>query len=533
MTTIHSRHTGAAAILAMLFAAPAFPATLAVGPGKTYAAPCAAIAQSAPNDVIEITGGVTYSGNVCAINTSNLTIRGVNGRPRIDAAGANAQGKGTWVVTGNNVTIENVEMLGARVPDQNGAALRLEGTHFTLRGSFIHDNENGILSGANTASNILIENNEFGHNGYGTGYTHNVYIGNVASLTFRANYSHDANVGHNLKSRARVNTVAYNRFSSTPDGQTGSTARGKPSYEIDLPNAGTGYVIGNVIEQPAGNSNPNMLAYGEEGASNPAQDLYVVNNTFLNDDPNSGTFVMVGTGVTRPVLIQNNIFAGTGTLSNQAGALERTNFRSIAPGFVDRAGYDLHPSANVLVIDAGSAPGLAASGLSLAPVAQYKHVAAGETRTASGAFDIGAYEASAAPAAGGGWTSCAVEGGTCSFSGTAQVRYGANNVYATRTASGSIACTNAVFGDPIQNVAKTCQYAATAATPTPPAVETWTPCAAEGASCAFSGTRTVRYGAVGVYVARVATASTPCTNAVFGDPVLGTAKSCSYSSITR
>jgi hypothetical protein len=392
MTTTLTNFRRATAAVAILCAAPAWAATLSVGPGKTYAAPCAAIAQAAPNDVIEITGGVTYAGNVCTINTSNLTIRGVNGRPRIDAAGAYAQGKGTWVVTGNNVTIENVEMLGAKVPDQNGAALRLEGTHFTLRGSFIHDNENGILSGANTASNILIENTEFGHNGYGTGYTHNLYIGNVASLTFRGNYSHDANVGHNLKSRAQVNTIAYNRFSSTPDGQAGSTASGKPSYEIDLPNAGTAYVIGNVIEQPAGNSNPNMLAYGEEGATNPSQDLYVVNNTFLNDDTGRGTFVLVGAGVTRPILLQNNIFAGTGALSTQANALERSNFRSVAPGFIDRVAYDLHPTANVLVINAGSAPGVSAAGVALAPVSQYRHPATLEARVTSGALDIGAYE---------------------------------------------------------------------------------------------------------------------------------------------
>src|SRR4051812_4324726 len=116
----------AGSALAALLAAsalPSFAATLSVGPGKTYAAPCAAFAAARPNDVVEIAGGVTYSGNVCAISTSNLTIRGVNGRPRIDAAGANAQGKGTWVVTGNNVTVENVEMFGAKVPDQNGAAL--------------------------------------------------------------------------------------------------------------------------------------------------------------------------------------------------------------------------------------------------------------------------------------------------------------------------------------------------------------------------------------------------------------------------
>jgi hypothetical protein len=525
----------AGAVLAASFAGSASAATLSVGPGKTYSAPCAAFARAAAGDVVEIAGGVTYSGDVCGISTSNLIIRGVNGRPRIDANGANAQGKGTWVVSGNNVTVENVEMLGARVPDQNGAALRLEGTSFTLRGSFLHDNENGILTGANTASNILIETTEFGHNGYGTGYTHNLYIGNVGSLTFRFNYSHDANVGHNLKSRALVNTIAYNRFSSTPDGQTGTTASGKPSYEIDLPNAGTSYVIGNVIEQPSGNSNPAMLAYGEEGASNPKQDLYVVNNTFLNDDASNGTFVMVGSAVTTPVLLQNNIFGGTGTVSTQANALDRTNYRSVAPGFVNRAGYDLHPTANALVINAGSAPGLSSTGLSLAPQADYVHIASSETRTNAGTIDIGAYEATstaATPAPTSTWTTCASENGTCSFSGTAQVRYGANGVYATKTATGAIACTNAVFGDPTPNVAKTCQYSATAAS-TPPVAETWAACAAENATCSFSGTRAVRYGAAGTFVSKIVKASTVCSNAVFGDPVPNTVKSCFYSSVTQ
>lgn len=382
-----------AVLLGLAFAVPASAATLSVGPGKTYATPCKAFAVAKSGDVVEITGNTTYSGDVCAIYTSNLTIRGVNGRPKIYAAGKYAMSKGIWVVAGSNIVVDNVEMYGAKVPDRNGAALRLEGTNFTLRNSFLHDNENGILSNANTASNIVIEYSEFGHNGYGDGQSHNLYIGNNASLTFRYNYSHDANVGHNLKSRAKVNTIVYNRFSSTPAGQTGSTASGKPSYEIDVPNAGTTYVIGNVIEQPASNSNASLLAYGEEGASNPGKDLYVVNNTFLNDDSSHGTFLFIGSTVTTPALLQNNIFAGTGTLSTQASAVQKTNYRAVAPGFVNRAAYDLRPQANALVTNAASVPGTSRSGVSLKPVAQYKHVASGVARPVMGTLDIGAYEA--------------------------------------------------------------------------------------------------------------------------------------------
>ena len=381
------------AVLSMAaIAIPVSAATLSVGAGKTYATPCKAFAVAKAGDIVEIAGNATYKGDVCAIKPNNLTVRGVNGRPKIDAAGKNAMGKGTWVVQGNDVTIENVEMFGSKVPDQNGAALRLEGTNFTLRSSFLHDNENGILTGANAASKILIETSEFGHNGNGSGQTHNLYIGKVASLTYRYNFSHDADVGHNLKSRAALNTITYNRFSSTTPGQSGSTASGKPSYEIDLPNAGTSYIIGNVIQQPSAHSNPALVSYGVEGALNPGQDLYVVNNTFLNDDSSRGNFVFVGTGVTKKILLQNNIFAGTGTLTNQVGAVEKTNYRSAAPGFTNRAGYDLRPTTNALVINAASTPGNAASGFSLKPTAVYQHTASGATRPVKGVLDIGAYE---------------------------------------------------------------------------------------------------------------------------------------------
>jgi hypothetical protein len=340
----------AAALLAAAGTAGA--ATLAAGPGKTYVAPCAAFAAAKDGDTIEIVGDWTYNGDVCAIARSNLTIRGVQGRPVIDAAGRQHGNKGTWVVTGNNITVENVEMLGSKVMDGNGAALRLEGTNFTLRQAFIHDNENGILSGANRNSTIVIEHSEFGHNGHGDGQTHNLYIGNAKSLTFRYNYSHDAVIGHNLKSRAMFNMIAYSRFSSTPPGRPGSTASGKPSYEIDLPSAGTSYIIGNVIEQPAINDNPAIVAYGEEGASNPGQDLYVINNTFLNDFT-SGTFVFVSGKVSTPALIQNNVFAGPGTLTTQASAIQKDNRRMDKPGFVDRAGVTLRPLVNEVVLKAG------------------------------------------------------------------------------------------------------------------------------------------------------------------------------------
>lgn len=373
-------------------AASASAATLQVGPTLQYKTPCKAFAVAKDGDTIEIAGNTTYSGDVCGIYRHNLVIRGVNGRPKINANGLAALRKGTWVVVGNNISVDNVEMYGSKVADRNGAALRLEGTGFTLTRSFLHDNENGILSGANLNSDIRIETTEFGRNGYGDGRSHNLYIGNVRSLYFRYNFSHDAHVGHNLKSRAQTNTILYNRFSSTRAGEVGTTGAARPSYEIDLPNAGTSYIIGNIIMQPAAHNNPGMVSYGAEGASNPGHDLYVVNNTFLNEDTARGTFVAVGGTVTKPALFQNNLLSGTGTDINQASAIKLSNFRSASPGFVNRAAYDLRPT-DTLVKDYATVAGVSPTGVSLLAQASYKHIAFGEVRTPLGLLDIGAFEA--------------------------------------------------------------------------------------------------------------------------------------------
>jgi serine protease len=129
-----------------------------------------------------------------------------------------------------------------------------------------------------------------------------------------------------------------------------------------------------------------------------------------------------------------------------------------------------------------------------------------------------------------GWTACASEGGTCTFSGTREVRYGSGTTFVTRTFTGSASCTNAVFGDPTPNVAKSCSYSnTTVSTPT----VTWTACAGEGGTCTFSGTRQVRYGSGTTFATKTFTGSTACTNAVFGDPTPNVVKSCSYSSVTQ
>ena len=63
------------------------------------------------------------------------------------------------------------------------------------------------------------------------------------------------------------------------------------------------------------------------------------------------------------------------------------------------------------------------------------------------------------------WSFCAVEGGVCAFSGTQQVRYGANGLYVYRTLSDGIFCWNSVFGDPVPGMVKQCSIGGTASAP--------------------------------------------------------------------
>ena len=74
------------------------------------------------------------------------------------------------------------------------------------------------------------------------------------------------------------------------------------------------------------------------------------------------------------------------------------------------------------------------------------------------------------PPSTGGWTVCATEGQQCSFTGTKEVRYGANGIFTPpRVFTSSVACTNGVFGDPLQGVGKHCEYRdASGSLPPPP-----------------------------------------------------------------
>ncbi|HEV2493264.1 MAG TPA: right-handed parallel beta-helix repeat-containing protein [Terriglobia bacterium] len=420
-----------AVIAAASLAVSASATTWNVGPTRTLKTPCQAIAIAAAGDTIMIdyspsnAPGVGYYDDTCAWTTDNLTLIGVldssGARPVLNCAGLTdtkktghlANHKAIWDPEGSNTVVENLEFENATLNNAdgaNGAGIRIDGSNLTILNCYFHNNQDGILESNVAGSNIVIKNSEFFQNGVsdprlkaGFGQTHNLYIGHCASLMFEYNLTHDANVGHLLKSRAAVNYILYNRI-------TGEN--GTDSYEIDLPNGGTSYVVGNEIQQGPNTGNSTIISYLEEGTNtnNPGHDLYVVNNTIVNQ-LGSGTFV-VAASPALPVLLENNIFYGAGTITNQANANEVTNFSVLSnPSlFVDFNNYNymLSSTAGSPPVDSGTQPGTSSEGFSLVPVWQYVqetnsagNVECEQSRTTVNIIDIGAYELG-----GGGSTTC-------------------------------------------------------------------------------------------------------------------------------
>lgn len=354
--------------------------------GVSYPSMVAAAYAASDGDIVEIDSGTYLATSACAaFYANNLTIRGVGPtRPKLYATGMSAESKGIFVMHGNSCTIENLEFYDCAVSSDNGAGIRFDGRGGTVRNCYFYNNEMGILTGNWGDDNYTIEFCEFDYNGY-TGpdqhWGHNVYIGVSNSVTFRYCWSHNAKRGHEFKTRAKNNYVLYNRIMNQD---------GPGSMEVDIPVAGTSYVIGNLIENGPNSANTTMLSYGEEGATNPDQHLYVVNNTFVNDSGGSGLGVYNATGT--PALVQNNIFQKIGTVLSGSGT-KSTNWSITNASLLSSVTYDYHLTATSTgAINAGTAPGTGITGFSLLPTLQYRHPCSYEGRPSSGTISIGAYE---------------------------------------------------------------------------------------------------------------------------------------------
>jgi len=333
-----------------------------VGPDQTTKSIAVAASFARDGDVFEVQAG-DYHGDVAVWTKDNITVRAVGGRVRLIAAGMAAEGKAIWVLRGGRMTVQGIDFSGAKVPDKNGAGIRLEKGKLMVQDCTFTNNENGILTGGDPQAELEIVNSEFGYNGFGDGQSHNLYVGGIASLSVTGSYFHHAKVGHLLKSRAAVNHIFYNRLTD----EIGGSA----SYELEFPNGGLAYVVGNIIQQGSQTQNPYLISYAAEGYKWPKNALYLVNNTLVDNRPSGGIFLRVKPGDVT-VKAVNNLLVGKGSLDAAAPGEYKNNFTVDWDEFelAAREDYRLKRSSKLIgkAIDAGSADGQA-----LMPTSEYVH----------------------------------------------------------------------------------------------------------------------------------------------------------------
>ena len=252
--------------------------TILVGPDFTFTQPSAALKQAKNGDTIKIFAGI-YQNDYAIIRQNNLTIEGVNGFAHLISTSRIPNRKAIWVITGENITIRNIEFSGAKVPDRNGAGIRLEKGSLTLDNCYFHHNEMGILTSNNQDISLSIKNSEFSRNIQDYSITgnlsHNIYVGTIAHFILENSVSRGTQYGHLVKSRAQKTIIRNNRLFDEGDISS--------SYQIDLPIGGKAIIENNYFFKNKGAQNNALISYGSEGMKYKDNSLTIKYNSAIKD----------------------------------------------------------------------------------------------------------------------------------------------------------------------------------------------------------------------------------------------------------
>jgi len=343
---------------------PSDPATMVVGPQEKITTITEAAKRARDGDIIEIRPG-EYRGQPAIWTQNKLVIRGSGVRPVMIADGKDAEGKAIWVVRGGNVRIENIEFRGARVASGNGAGIRFERGHLTIHRCAFFDNEMGILTANFPEMTLEVSDSEFAAAPHHAGDLHHLlYVGAIGRFELSGSRFEQAYLGHLVKSRARENHVRYNLLVDGPDGRA--------SYELEFPNGGVAYVVGNVIGQSAGTDNPVLVSYGAEGTRWPENAIFLAHNTLLNDF-HAGTFLKVWNekfpaGIETWVI--NNLTVGYGDLFPPVQGRFEGNKSVLRRDLLDYGGLSLRLNSGSPLRGSVRIPGHA-GGVNLLPDAEF------------------------------------------------------------------------------------------------------------------------------------------------------------------
>ena len=209
----------------------------------------------------------------CAvIGATQVTVRALQPGTAIFDGGA-CEGKATLVLRGRAATIDGLVFQNIRVPDGNGAGIRLEAGDLNVVRTTFRNSEQGILTGAGEGT-VTIERSTF--SGLGGcdapgGCSHSIYIGGYSKLIVSHCRFERGTGGHYVKSRARVNDVTDSSFDDSGGRAT--------NYMIDLPAGSTGLIARNAFVQGKDKDNQSaLIAVAAENRDNPSQGLRITDN---------------------------------------------------------------------------------------------------------------------------------------------------------------------------------------------------------------------------------------------------------------
>lgn len=297
---------GLALLLALpLLTARVHAADINVGPTRSVTTLAGGVAIAQPGDRVLLDAG-TYVDDTAVVRVP-ITIEGAGNGAILQITQTLANRKGI-LIGDATLTVRNITFQGAFISQadgNNGAGIRMETGDLTIDTCTFLNNQNGVLVNPNNAATVTVSNSHFIGNGAGDGYSHAIYVNEVAQFTVTGSTFTGTKVGHSIKSRALATTV---RSTVIDDGVTGSS-----SYAIDLPNGGAALIDNVQITQGVNTQNPTMIAYGEEGNLKVTNSMTISNSTFVNQlqSPSAVAVYNWASGVS--ATLTNDTFQGLAT----------------------------------------------------------------------------------------------------------------------------------------------------------------------------------------------------------------------------
>lgn len=182
--------------------------------------------------------------------------------------------KAALVLRGRSATVEGIIFQNMRVPDANGAGIRIEQGDLIVTESLFRDSESGILSAADPSATIRVERSTFaglGRCDRDLDCAHSIYIGNFGRLIVRRSRFERGMGGHYVKSRAGSIEVSDSSFDDTAGKAT--------NYMIDLSEGATGTIVRNTFVQGRDKENYSaLIMVAAEGQTNSSEGLEVSDN---------------------------------------------------------------------------------------------------------------------------------------------------------------------------------------------------------------------------------------------------------------